>query len=73
MQAMTDTSFLVDAGGTRAKRGAGDGIAETRAFRITAPGPSAAEIAALQLLAASASRRREVVLEPWAEAAPGAG
>jgi len=65
---MTDTSFLVDAGGTRAKRGAGDGIAETQAFRITAPGPSAAEIAAMQPLAASASRRREVVLEPWAKA-----
>ncbi len=39
---MTDTIFLVDAGGTRAKRGAGAGIAETQAYRITAPGPTAA-------------------------------
>jgi hypothetical protein len=70
---MTDTTFMVDAGGTRARRGAGHGVAETRAFRITAPGPSAAEIAAMQLLMAGASRRREVVLEPWAKAAPPAG
>jgi hypothetical protein len=65
---MTDTIFLVDAGGTRSKRGATGGVTETHAYRITAPGPSAAEIAAKQLLAASAARRREVVLEPWARA-----
>ena len=28
---MTDTTFLVDAGGTRSQRGATDGVAETQA------------------------------------------
>jgi hypothetical protein len=69
MVAMTDTSFQVDAGATRFKRGAQDGVTETRTFRITAPGPSAAEIAAMQLLTAGGSRRRETVKDAWAKAA----
>lgn len=63
---MSEMLFLVDAGGVRTVLGSSDGTPVTRSFRITANGPTAAECAARQLIAASASRRREAVLEPWA-------
>jgi len=66
---MTDTRFMVEAGGTRSPLNTTHGVEVTRSYRITAPGPTAAEVAAMQLLAATASRRREIVREPWARAA----
>lgn len=66
---MTDNRFTVEAGGTRLPLNATDGVEVTRSFRITAPGPTAAEVAAMQLLAATASRRREIVRAPWARVA----
>ena len=69
---MADMLFLVDAGGTRVTLGSDDGVPVTRSFRITANGRPAAELAALQLIAASGASRGEAVLEPWARANEGA-
>ena len=44
----------------------------TRSFRITANGRPAAELAALQLIAASGANRGEAVVQPWARANEGA-
>jgi hypothetical protein len=66
---MSETLFLVDAGAVRTP----GGTPVTKSFRITANGPTAAQIAAMQVLAGTASRRRESFAEPWARVADPAG
>ncbi|MEA2250052.1 MAG: hypothetical protein QOI62_1819 [Solirubrobacteraceae bacterium] len=59
-------AFLVDAGVTYAGPDGGAPVAMSDEFRIAAPGPAAAETAAVQLVKAAAGRRRRVVHEAWA-------
>lgn len=69
-------SYLVETGGLCATKTPAtlEPTVEPRTehYRITSPGPSAAQTAAMQLLAASAARDKAVVSEPWAEASEGA-
>jgi hypothetical protein len=57
-------AFVVDAGATCA--GSESDRAMSEVFRIAAPGPAAAETAAVQLVLAAAGRERRVVREAWA-------
>jgi hypothetical protein len=59
-------AFLVDAVATYAGPDGGEAVAMSDVFRIAAPGPAAAETAALQLVRAAAGRERRVVHEAWA-------
>jgi hypothetical protein len=61
-------AFLVEVAGTWVEPIAGTETPEQELIRIAAPGPAAAEMAAVQVFRGTATRRRRILGEPRARA-----